>query len=265
MKHVIYVGRHSRYDTSLEEGKGGKLTEAGKAEAVQKMISYIISVFTDEELRNTRFVFVASPTRWKDKQNLGQRAVETGVLYKRAINKYLTNNCGMTQSQVRDLFLDDDCTDAMIIPTMQYLIREPNYWTEAPEFIEKLEKECGGRTNEFWHKLSRVGDEIKAYGQHVECAEDISKRMTSAFANAVQWGKSQKGVNTCVIMISHGETLQPYYDKIDLDFNPKTGYNDGVVFEYEGEKDVESFMVYDAALEHSKTEISLSKCLGDEK
>ena len=265
MKDVVYIGRHSRYDTSEEEGKGGILTDAGKTEAVQKMLSYIISVFTDEELKNTRFLFVASPTSWKNNPKLGRRAVETSVIYRRAINKYLKNNCGMTQSEIRTCFMEDDCQDAMIVPTMQKLIEEPNFWVEAPEFVKKLEKECGGRTAKFWNRLATVADEeIKVYGEHVESSRDVARRMIKAFSMARQWGAAQEGVNTCVIMISHGETLQPFYDGMGFDF-AKTGYNEGIVIEADGREKDDKVRIYDASFKKKEKNVDLGKSIGEKK
>lgn len=261
MKNVIFMGRHSRYDTSLEAGKGGKLTEQGRTEATEKIIQYMMSIFTPEELMNTRFLIVASQTRWKDINYLGQRAVETADIYRSTIISHLMKHCGLSFEDAYGRFvkrLDN------FVEIMGHDIREPNYWVKAPEYIDELERICGGRNEAFWDALSRVGDEIKAYGPDVETAAEIASRMQHAFISAVDWGLKHKDCNTCVIMVSHGETLQPFYNTMHYNW-AQSGYNEGVMLEIVENQGKHTSYVHDASHKNEKIQIDLGKSLGDDK
>lgn len=260
MKNVIFMGRHSRYDTSLEVGKGGKLTEQGKNEATEKIIQYMMSIFTPEELMNTRFLIVASQTRWKDINNLGQRAVETADIYRSTIISYLMEHCGLKFEEAYGHFVKKFDNLAEI---MAEDIREPNYWVKAPEYIKELERVCGGRNEAFWDALARVGDEIKVYGQDVDTASEIAARMQHAFISAVDWGLKHKDSNTCVIMVSHGETLQPFYNTMHYDW-AQSGYNEGVMLEIVEEDGKHKSYVHDASHQNAKIQIDLGRSLGEE-
>lgn len=260
MKKIIIFARHSRYDKSLRKGKGGSITEKGKAESREKIIEDLSFIFNADELKNTRFLIVASPTRWKSKSALGARAEETGEIYKNEIIDYLCQNCGMSFEDASACFDEPEMQGQM-----QLLLQEPNFWTKAPAFIKKLEDRYGGRTEKFWQTIGSVGMEVKNFNENAETSLEVAERMKKAFLMAMNWGEAQSGSNTCVIMVSHGEALQPFYDAMKIEFG-KTGYNEGIITEFrEGDNIV---LMYDLnsviALSTEDLKNDIGKGLGEE-
>ena len=87
MKDInIILTRHGRYNNSRDKSdlSIGHITEEGKREIAEKTKKRIDRI-VGNKLKDTTFLFIASPTYWLSDERFGRRAIETEKLTKAEI------------------------------------------------------------------------------------------------------------------------------------------------------------------------------------
>ena len=89
MKDInIILTRHGRYNNSRDKSdlSIGYITEEGKREIAEKTKKRIDRI-VGNKLKDTTFLFIASPTYWLSDERFGRRAIETEKLTKAEIRR----------------------------------------------------------------------------------------------------------------------------------------------------------------------------------
>lgn len=245
-KVTVILTRHGRY-----EQENGHITEKGKEEIQAKTIERIENYIGNENLGNTEFLIIASPTYWMDRPDAGQRAVETGSIIKNTISRQM-NNQGINPEvsfymgdriQIRD--------KEIMLSDIAQNISEPNIWSKAPNWI-KEQTERFGRNGAFWQamavsseniKYERNGKEIhikgpKGENQEAETGAESGAILKRVVKQLLRWGNSysrDQDKDVCIFVVTHGEKIFPF--TIGTKFEPTNGvgHNEGIVFVTNGE------------------------------
>lgn len=201
---------------------GGHITEQGKREIEKKTNERIKNIIGDN-LDKTTFLVIGSPTYWLSKECYGQRARETENITKQAIKSILLKQ-GIDSKYIQKHFYNKKQTytrnkkQSISIQELAKMLAEPNVYDEAPEYIRKLKLKHGGMTDNFWEELSK-SEEAKEYSETAETPSVLNERLRSLLQYITDWAKSySKDYDTdiCVILITHGETMQPFLNNQKL-------------------------------------------------
>ena len=234
----IILTRHGRYNCIRDRGdlRGGHITNDGEKE-IQDKTKKRINRIVGDNLLNTIFLVVGSPTYWLSNESLGQRAVETEIITKNTIKDILKEN-GVDEENVEKYFYSEQIRysrnkNGISIQEIADYLSEPNVYDEAPKYIEKLKLKHGGMNSSFWRELSS-SEEVKDYNKNAESPSVLTKKIKKVLNYVIDWAKDYSALNSrdvCVILITHGETMEPFINNQKLVNIANFGYNGGIVFE----------------------------------
>lgn len=232
----IILTRHGRYDKTEDIETAGHITEQGKKEIEQKTKERIKNI-VGKNLLNTTFLVIGSPTHWLSKEYFGQRAKETEQITKQTIVEILKQQGVEAEEISKYMYSKNEIyTRKSVIPIREIanLIAEPNVYDEAPEYIKKLKLKHGGMTDGFWEELT-TSEEAKQYNENAETPSVLNRKIKNMLNYVIDWSKTYSKENkkdVCVILISHGETMDPFLNSSKL--RGELGdidYNEGIIFE----------------------------------
>lgn len=236
MKEItIILTRHGRYNNTRnkEDINAGHITEDGKKE-IEVKTTKRIEKYVGNDLKNTMFLVIGSPTHWLSDKKLGQRGIETEEITIDTIRNILINN-GIDSKGC--LYKDTKLytrnhKGELSIKELAEKLSEPNVYDKAPEYIRKLKSRHNGMTNNFWGELS-TSEEVKNYNTEAEDPTDLTKKIKGMLEYIIKWAKEYeqaKDKNVFVILITHGETMAPFLNSQKIKYLTTGGYNDGIVF-----------------------------------
>lgn len=232
----IILTRHGRYNRTEDIETGGHITEQGKKEIEQKTKDRIKNI-VGKNLLKTTFLVIGSPTHWLSREYLGQRAKETEQITKQTIIEMLKQQGIEAEEISKCMYSKKEIytrKSAISIRKIANLIAEPNVYDETPEYIKKLKLKHGGMTDGFWKELT-TSEEAKQYNKNAETPSVLNKKIKDMLNYVIDWSKAYAKENkkdVCVILISHGETIEPFLNNNKL--RGEIGdidYNEGIVFE----------------------------------
>lgn len=239
MKDInIILTRHGRYNNSRDKTdlSIGHITEKGKAE-IENKTKLRLNRLIGNNLINTTFLVVGSPTYWLSDKSLGQRAIETEIITKKEIEKSF-RKLGLDDAGIKKHFYEAtqiytrSLKENLTIDELRKKLSEPNIYDEAPEYIKKLKLKHGGMNSSFWQELAS-SEEVKKYSKKAEGPSDLNKRIRNLLNYVINWSKTYSqefDTNICVFLITHGETMEPFINNAHLSDIAEFGYNEGLVF-----------------------------------
>lgn len=238
MKDInIVLTRHGRYNNSRDKSdlSIGHITEEGKKEIAEKTRKRI-NRMVGNKLKDTTFLIVASPTCWLSDERFGRRAIETEQETKNEILREL-KEIGISEKEAKLHFylkpkIYTRKTKGISIEELREKLAEPNVYDLAPAYIQKLKVRYGGMKDGFWRELAS-SEEVKEYNKAAEGPTDLRRKVTVALNYVIDWSKEYAksyDTNVCVILITHGETMEPFIHNKKLSHITEFGYNDGIVF-----------------------------------
>lgn len=238
MKDInIILTRHGRYNNSRDKNdlSIGHITEKGKREIAEKTKKRLARL-VGNNLKDTTFLIIASPTYWLSDNRFGRRAIETEQEIRNEILKELQEE-GISKEEAKEHFYSESKiytrnTNGISIEELGNKLSEPNVYDLAPEYIQKLKVRYGGMNSGFWRELAS-SEEAKEYNKDAEGPTDLRRKVTELLNYVIDWSKDyskSQDTNICVFLITHGETMEPFIHNKKLSHITEFGYNDGIVF-----------------------------------
>ena len=143
MKDInIILTRHGRYNNSRDENdlSIGYITEKGKREIAEKTKKRLARL-VGNNLKDTTFLIIASPTYWLSDNRFGRRAIETEQETRNEILKELQEE-GISKEEAKEHFYSEPKiytrnTNGISIEELGNKLSEPNVYDLAPEYIKK--------------------------------------------------------------------------------------------------------------------------------
>ncbi|MCI9063136.1 MAG: hypothetical protein HFJ17_00785 [Clostridia bacterium] len=218
----VILTRHGRYTRSEDKKFGGHLTEVGKREIEEKTKQRMQNI-VGEDMLDTNFLVVGSPTHWLSKKQYGQRALETEYITKQTIKSMLISQGVRPEDMDKYIYSKKqvytrNIENALPVEQLAKLLSEPNVYDEAPEYIRKLKLKHNGTNSSFWEELSS-SEEAKQYSDKAETPSVLNERIKLMLNYVFNWAQNyaaDNDKNVCVILITHGETMTPFINNQKL-------------------------------------------------
>ncbi len=138
MKDInIILTRHGRYNNSRDKNdlSIGHITEEGKREIAEKTKKRLARL-VGNNLKDTTFLIIASPTYWLSDNRFGRRAIETEQETRNEILKELQEE-GISKEEAKSHFylkpkIYTRNTNGISIEELRNKLAEPNVYDLAP-------------------------------------------------------------------------------------------------------------------------------------
>jgi len=208
----IVIQRHGEYDRSEESAKPGSLTEeASKSvqEHAQKFVNQLLATLPPEERDTVDFLVLASDTRFRDRQDYGQRSMETAQAVVSGIKEVLQ----AIESSDDHLLNTSGKFHGSGGPRPTKQIREPKVFRDSPEFVKFLEAHYG-KDKDFWVAFESDQEEKKREEMGAEGPWEMAERLAHYVDVLARFSRDyherNPGRRLVVWAVSHYDLLSPY-------------------------------------------------------
>jgi len=209
----IIIQRHGEYQRSEESAAPGSLTEKASRDAqehAQKLVETLLASVPPEEKDTVDFLVLASDTHFRDKQNYGQRSMETAKAVVSGVKDVLQSN-GISEDHLLNTNRGFHGSPEPR-PTKQ--IREPKMFRESPSFVEALKKKYGDEGLGFWAAFEsdleeKTRKEMGAEGPW-EMAERLARYIDVLARFSRDYHKRNPGRRLVIWAVSHYDLISPY-------------------------------------------------------
>lgn len=206
----LILQRHGKYerDTSLE--KAGSLTpEAAAAErsAAEEYFRTLFAGMSEDERATVDIMFVASDTSY---HGAGKRSYETALIAQEAARTVL-GEYGLSEDQIINFSQGLWGEGA---PRPMANLREPNMFSNSPDFVKFLQDKYGDLGLDFWVAFEEdtereVREKMGAEGPD-QIADRMAKSVRVLARYAENYHRNKPGRRLIIWAATHYDTISPF-------------------------------------------------------
>lgn len=215
--HAIGVGetelvlqRHGKYIRDVEDPNAGSLTPEAFDLEHQTAKNYFESFLEQtpaEERNNVHVLFVASDTAY---QGRGQRSYETALIAEEAAKEVFEDR-GIPVDNIINI---EGRLKGGGGPRPMANLREPQMFSQSPEFVELLRTKYGDVDKNFWIAFEEDVEHEQREEMGAEGPDQIADRMAFSVRvlarYASEYHAANPGVRLIVVGGTHYDTISPY-------------------------------------------------------